>query len=331
MFNSPINLVRYFRVSAATGAFVWLIVLLPLPQWFDLPVESAGETWLIERLVLFAILVITPLTLSLVLSPDRDGRHSLSSRAAALIQPPAALIAVVSFHSRTGIGAAILSTGWTAAALLIALCAFDRLARRRSLLPVEELSIDAGLAYITAGGGWMFLSRHGLNPMGFSDTIVLLTAAHFHYAGFAAPILTGLAGRHIKKVRPSLRHYFTVAAIGVIAGPPLVATGITFSRAIEMASAIALSISLLMLSLLILFAVVPVLKQKVAQLLFVISANSVVVTMIFACLYAAGRYLGIETVTIPLMAKIHGAINAFGFVLCGLIAWSILAPSPDRT
>ena len=321
MTTSPIKIAGWIRASAISGAILWSFLLLPLSEWLELPVESRGETWLIERLLLLAILVFTPLTLRL--TANQNGQHPWPWRAAVLIQPFAALLVVASFHTRTGLKAALLTLPWSLVTVLIALFGVWRLRQRRSLAPIEELCLDAGLAYITVGGGWLFLSRCGLNPIGFSDSIVLLTATHFHYAGFAAPILTGLAGRKINEVRPSLRKFFRMAAAGVIAGPPMVAAGITFSRAIEMFSAFALAASLLLLALLILFAIVPALKHRVAQLLLIISANAVIVTMIFACVYATGRYAGITTVTVPLMAQVHGLSNAFGFVLCGLLAWLI--------
>ncbi len=321
MTTSSLKIAGWNRASAITGAILWSLLLPPLSEWLDLPVESGGETWLIERLLLLSILVFTPLTLRL--TANQNGQQPWPWRAAVLIQPFAALLVAVSFYTRTGLKAGMLTFPWSLVTVLIALFGLARLRRRRSLAPIEELCIDAGLAYVTIGGGWLFISRCGLNPLGFSDSIVLLTATHFHYAGFAAPILTGLAGRKINEVRPSLRKFFRVAAAGVIAGPPLVAAGITFSRAIEMFSAFALAASLLLLALLILFAIVPALKNRVAQLLLIISANAVIVTMIFACVYAIGRYKGITTVTIPLMAQAHGLSNAFGFVLCGLLAWLI--------
>jgi hypothetical protein len=309
------------RASAISGAILWLFSLFPLSEQLDLPVESSGETWLIERLLLLSILVCAPLTLRL--TANQNGPHPWPWRAAVLIQPFAALLVAVSFYTRTGLKAGMLALPWSLATVLIALFGLWRLRQRRSFAPIEELCIDAGLAYVTVGGGWLFLSRCGLNPVGFSDTIVLLTATHFHYAGFAAPILTGLAGRKINEGRPSLKKFFRIAAAGVIAGPPMVAAGITFSRAIEMFSAFALAASLMLLALLILFAVAPGLKNRGAQLLLIVSANAVIVAMIFASVYALGRYKGITTVTIPLMAQVHGLSNAFGFVLCGLLAWLI--------
>src|SRR5262245_350820 len=113
-------LLRWGRASASAGAVIWLLLLLPLAGWFKLPVESNGETWLIERLLLLSVLVFTPLALSLVATPARDGAHSPPFRAAILIQPLAALLVVVSFHTRTGLAAAALTTGWVLVTGLIA-------------------------------------------------------------------------------------------------------------------------------------------------------------------------------------------------------------------
>jgi hypothetical protein len=33
-----------------------------------------------------------------------------------------------------------------------------------------------------------------------------------------------------------------------------------------------------------------------------------------------------QTIDIPQMAMTHGLLNAFGFVTCGLVAWSIIKP-----
>ncbi len=318
-------LLRWNRASSLAGAVVWILLLLPLSGWLGLPVETSGETWLIERLLLLSVLVFTPLTLSLVGAQTSDGTHPLPFRVASLIQPFAAILVVASFYTRTGLAAALLTVGWILVTGLIGLFGLWRLWRRwalhKSLLPMEELCIDAGLAYVTVGSGWLFLSRWGMNPLGFSDAIVLLTAVHFHYAGFAAPVLTGFAGRKIGA--RIARKFYLAAAAGVIAGPPLVAAGITLSRGVEVFSAVVLALSLFVLALLMLFVVAPKLKPRLAQVLLALSAISVMVTMLFACLYAMGRFTGSAIVTLPLMAQVHGVSNALGFVLCGLLAWTI--------
>ena len=318
------NLVRSTRISAVLGGILWLVLLFPLPGWLNLPVESNGETWLIERLLILSVLLFVPLALSLA-PPFQNYSPGAAFRIAGLLQPAGAVLVVISFCLRTGFLAAALTTVWILTTFFITLSGLDRLWQRwksnHSIFPLEELCIDAGLAYVVVGSGWLFLSRLGLNPMNFSDTIVLLTAVHFHYAGFAAPILTGLAGRKIQT--GIARKVYRVAATGIIAGPPLVAAGITLSRSVEVFSAITLALSLFVLAMLTMFVLAPAMKP-VPRLLLILSSMSVIVTMMFACLYAFGRFAGVETVNIPLMAQIHGISNAFGFVLCGLLAWHIV-------
>ncbi len=331
MNNAKFEYIRISRISALAGGIVWLLLLLPVADWLNLPTESTGETWLIERLLTLSVLVFVPLALSLTATPDEAGSHSAAFRCAVLLQPFGAALVILSFCFRTGFLAGAITIAWILVTFLIALFGLGRLWQRwkfsRSIFPLEELCIDAGLAYIVVGSGWLFLSRCGLNPLEFSDTIVLLTAVHFHYAGFAAPILTGLAGQKIKT--GIARKFYLAAATGVIAGPPLVAAGITLSRAVEVFSAITLALSLFVLAMLTMFVIAPIMKP-LSRLLLILSAMSVIVTMIFACLYAFGRFTGMETITIPLMAQVHGISNAFGFVLCGLLAWAIANQGPVK-
>ena len=50
--------------------------------------------------------------------------------------------------------------------------------------------------------------------------------------------------------------------------------------------------------------------------------------MALAVLYALGQLTGQPAVTLAQMVPLHGWVNALGFALCGLLAWS-LAPG-DR-
>lgn len=320
MKTSKSALARAGQTSALIGGIVWLALLLPLSTWLNLPVESNGETWLIERLLMLAVLVFIPLALSLVAAKEPCLAFSYAIR----LQPIGAALVVVSFFLRTSLLAGAATLAWMLTTFFVALFGLWRLWQRwkttASIFPLEELCIDAGLAYVVVGSGWLLLSRLGLNPMNFSDNIVLLTAVHFHYAGFSAPILTGLAGRSIQS--GIFRKFYLAAATGVIAGPPLVAAGITLSRTVEVFSALVLATSLFGLAMLTMFIIAPTMKP-LPRLLLVLSSMSVVVTMMFACLYAYGRFAGIETISIPLMAQVHGISNALGFVLCGLLAWLI--------
>ena len=117
------------------------------------------------------------------------------------------------------------------------------------------MAIDAGLIYVSVGGVWLFLCRLGARPLGFGVAIVLLTAVHFHYSGFAAPILVGMTGRQIAESDPSSWHTFRALAIAVILGTPLLAAGITFSRTLETLAAFLLAGGLFALSFVVIFDV----------------------------------------------------------------------------
>jgi hypothetical protein len=164
--------------------------------------------------------------------------------------------------------------------------------------------------------------------MGFGDTIVLLTAVHFHFAGFAAPLLAGLTGRHIA---PKTSVMLTIAVVGVISGTPLVAAGITGSPAVALLGAAVITVGLVLLAVVSMAYVLPTIRSTIVRVLLLISALAVVPAMMLACAYAYGIVFNQLIIDIPQMAMTHGLANAFGFSLCGLTAWTIIDSSsiPD--
>jgi MFS family permease len=294
--------------SAGLGAVAWVAALVLWPRW-----EVA--------LLLLAPLVVVPLGLALAASPDRQ---PWPWRAAVWLQLPAALALLGAFALNTGPWAALLAVPWLAVTVLAALHGLVRL-RSRGPGPVEELCIDAGLVYLAVGGGWLVLSRWGARPVGFDDLIVLLTAVHFHYAGFVLPLLTGLAGRALRSWEAR------VAAVGVIAGVPLVAVGINLAqlhyRGLEPWAASLLAAAATLTAVLHMWLA----GRSAAVLqrwLFTVAGVSLLTGMLLAAVYAWGRYSGIARVEIPEMLPSHGAINAVGFALAGVLGW-VVGPRPD--
>lgn len=315
MFNSQPH---WARTSAIAGAVVWT-VLLPLRT------SPSHETELINRILLLGAVVIVPLGLALVTTPDRNGHHSLLYRLAIVAQPVGAMAVVVSFFLESGAMAAALASLWFVVTSLIALFGLWRLLPR-GLRPAEEASIDGGLIYLPIGGVWLIMSRLGAEPLGFGDTIVLLTAVHFHFAGFAAPVLAGLAGRAISRIGP-LGRLFKLAIVLVIGGTPLVAAGITLSPPLALSGAVVISTGLIILAVVILIRLLPAVDSWTARSLLAISALSSLVAMVLACVYAYSIVVKELIIDIPRMAMTHGLVNSLGFALCGLIAWSILKPA----
>jgi hypothetical protein len=271
------------------------------------------------------VLVVTPLALPLAAPPERASRARLAHRATMLIQPFAAALVVVAFYQPAGLAAALLAAAWLPPTGLAALTGLLRLVARGDAR-ADELCIDAGLIYLPVGAVWLLFNRLGFGPLGFGDKLVLLTAVHFHYAGCAAPILAGLLGRQVASARPAAWPLFRLVAAGVIAGIALVAAGITLARytpIVEVAAALLFATSLLGLAALALGAGLPLMAGRLAQGLLAVSAASLIVTMLFAAGYAVGQFLGVPIVGIPRMVQVHGWLNAIGFALCGLLAWTL--------
>jgi hypothetical protein len=304
------------QASAALGAIVWLTLLLI--TGFNL----SQLDW-IALLMLLAPLVIVPLGLSLIAPAERERRREAALYHMALVtQPFGACLTVISFFLEQGKWAALVAAGWLLVTGLIALHGLARLVLSRFVM--TEMTISVGLLYIAIGGGWLVVSRFGWQPLGFGDTIVLLTAVHFHYAGFAAPLLAGLAGRRLQHSEGWSRRGFPLVAACVISGTPLVAAGITLSPAVALLGAIAVALGLVLLAVIVCFCIVPHLKPRLAQVLLVVSNASSALAMMLACLYAYSIVTKQLIINIPQMALIHGTANALGFSLCGMIAWSLV-------
>lgn len=303
---------RWARRSAFTGALVWLLLQL---TWL----ADSYETDLIERILLLGVLVIVPLGLPLI--PKSSRQAPFIYWLTILLQPFGAAAVIASTFVERGVGAALLASLWLVFAVITALFGLWRL-RSPELRAAEELSIDGALLYLPVGAVWLVMSRMGIQPLGFGDTIVLLTAVHFHFAGFAAPLLAGLAGRRLSEPR-SLKATFPFAVLGIIAGTPLVAAGLTFSPLVGLAGTLVISIGLVLLAAIVSFAIVPAVRFVVAQVFLLISSLSSVPAMFLACVYAYSIATQTLIVDIPQMATTHGILNAFGFALCGLLAWSI--------
>jgi uncharacterized protein (UPF0548 family) len=288
--------------SAFLGAAAWLAV------WF-----VAQPDWA-PAILLLGPLVVVPLGLALLDGfEDRRG-------IAAVAQLITALCFAVSFlFPAPGPVAGAWTLPWIVFTAWLAWKGATAVWRGGSAR-LEDLCLYAGLIFIPIGSVWAAASRYGVQPMGFGEPIVLLTAAHFHYAGFALPILTGLAAREL---RTSIGR---VAAGGVLAGVPLVAVGITVGRWyhwVELLAAWELSAASLLVASLQ-FRLACQSMPTIARSLLVVSAASLVAGMALAAIYALGTYLGRWWLDVPTMIRWHASINALGFALPGVLAWGVI-------
>jgi hypothetical protein len=295
-----------FRCNAAIGGVAWLIAF----PWLSGDLAAA--------ILLLGPLVCIPLGLAL-LTDEAAPAWSTGWRLLVLLtQPPTALCLLAAFILPPGLLAALLALPWLLFTFLIAGIGALRL-RRTGFRSPAEVSLAAGMIFLAVGGAWTITSRAGLRPLEFSDVIVLLTGVHFHYAGFVLPVLTGLAGRRLRNLPAN------VAAIGVMAGVPLVALGITVGAQaplIQLAAAWTLAAACLVVALLqFRLALAP---QTVLRRLFLVVSGLLLASgMSLAAAYALGEYLQTHWLAIATMIPWHGLMNSLGFALPGLAAWHL--------
>lgn len=299
--------------SAAVGAIAWLLLVLTVTT-------DSHETELIHKIVFFAVLVLVPLGLSLVAGDRQEGSIGLF-RVAVMIQPLAAIATIASFFLEKGFTSAALSAAWLIFASLVALFGLTRLLKR-GLYPLEESSIDAGLLYLPVACGWLVIYRYGIQPFDYGETIILLTVVHFHFAGFAAPLIAGMAGRLLARRNSHPGKLFSFVVFALIAAMPLIAAGITFSPWLGLLGTLLLATGLLMLAVITIGKVLPQVESSVPRLLLLVGSLSSCVAMVLACLYSYSIVTHTLILRIPTMAMSHGLLNAFGFAACSLFAWS---------
>ncbi len=319
--------------AALIGFGLWLLLLLPLIP--AVAARTLDPLPLLPRLVLLGPLLAVPLGLARALEDIIPPDPLLEPRVRWLVPLllrallPSAALAVIAFHLPPGLAAAGLAGPWLLVAGLISLLGLLRFHARRGELARRETlhrsAVDIGLVYLAVGGAWLFASNLGMQPLGFQEPLVTLTASHFHFAGFAAPVITGLVGRELLALNtgPRARALYTAVTLIIIPGPFIVAIGITASPIVEVLSACLLASGLAGVALLMVFSVAPRVRPRIAGLLLALAGLSIIVTMALACLYAWGEYSGRAHIEIPRMIELHGTSNALGFTALGLLGFTL--------
>jgi len=308
------------RRNAIAGAVIWCGLLI---------VAQVGEIYLtwIELLFLFAPLVIVPLGLHLTDHTEGGAPASLPERLARSIQAPAALVVVASFLFTPGVVAAVLASAWIMFCGLLATGGLLR-ALRGAHPGLDSICPVLAFLYSLVGAAWLVASRLGLNPMGFQEPIVLLTAVHFHYAGFAAALLARSVARTLAEASKDalVTVLSRIVTAGVLIGPGMLAMGFVAGPRVKLGAALILALTEIGLAICFVCAVKHVTRFS-AQLLLTIAAASIAFSMALAAVWAIGEYPLQQFVNLDQMERFHGTANALGFTLCGLLGWVLARPS----
>lgn len=310
---------RWTSASATLGGIAWMALLLK-------PARDQVSSTAAELLFLLAPLVVVPLGLGLEATRLHPKQPELLLRLVRFVQPFGAVLAVACFWIPAGREAATVAAGWlivTAGVGLLGLWGF----LKGQFKPLDEVCFNVSLLYLPVGGVWLVLSRLGAQPLGFKEPIVLLTAVHFHYAGFAALVLAGVVGKQLDSPSGLRRRAFPLVALGLIFSPAWLVAGFVFWPLVKVLAAFWLAASLAGLAALSL-RLLPHVQQRLARSLLLVSVGSVLAGMLLACVYSLGELFGRVLIGIPEMTISHGVVNGIGFVLCGLLAWTL---EPGRT
>ena len=291
------------------------IILLLLFIFLNYPF-GPKDLYYVKFLLILASMILVPMGFFLL-------KQSLAIRLFAL---KASVSFALAYFLPKSLTAAILILPWIIFALLHCYHVGHSFLEKGNRRITDYLHMAAAI-YLTIGGFWAMIDRLGWEPMGFSPTIVLLTAIHFHYAGFLLPLLGSL---YLSEKHNS---FGKLVSWGLILGVPLVAIGITSSQfqwpgIIELASGSFMALSGFLMGTLYVrkgFSFLP----KWVGLLWTIGGLSLCGGMVLAFLYACRSIIHLPFLSIPWMYAFHGSLNAVGFALPILLAWLIYHSSVE--
>lgn len=300
---------RWNAIVSLCGAAMWALFAC-------LAGLRRGPFGIIELLFLFAPLVIVPLGSELT----RRLTYAGSRRAVALtriLQVLCPLAVSAAFWLPPGRTAAGLSGAWLLLCLFLA-------AERLLQSPTEArtgLSLILNLAYLDLilGAAWLVASRAGFRPMGFQEPIILLTAVHFHYSGFATALIASATLHEFQRrnlVMPGVRVLIWL----VVLLPYLLAAGFVFSPLLRFVAAIALATCVTALAMILLWFAGEF-HSGPGRVYLRAACCAAMAAFSLAGIYTVSEYFDRDWITVPGMANSHGALNGLGFVLFALLAW----------
>jgi hypothetical protein len=296
------------RPSILIGAAVWLALALA-------SFAPGVHLGIIEVLFLLGPWIVVPLGADLLHGAGVSKGNAVRD----WMLFTAASLTTVSFSLDDRTVAACFASVWV---LVCAVFAGDGLRRfvnagRKSF---TQFCFAAGEGYLLVAGVWLVASRAGLQILGFREPIVLLTAVHFHFAGFASAVLAGLTYERFRDSKWKVALQSVLSA--VVCGPAILGLAFLLGPKVKLVAALLIALGQFGLAGGMVRAGIAAKNAGGRWLLFV-AGGSVAAGMILAVVWAIGEYPLEAFVNIRQMAEFHGVLNAVGFVVCGLLEWRV--------
>lgn len=215
---------------------------------------------------------------------------------------------------------ALLAVPWLFFSLYLLTIVYRKWQLEEQVDPLFWILRFGAAIYLVIGAMWALADRSGLQPIGFDPLIVLLTAVHFHYAGFA---LLWAASRVLKECTKKWERYWLSS---VVLGVPLTAIGITashwqWSPVWEMAAAVSMATAGVMVGWVYLRLGFSRKARIQSRALWAIAGLSLISGMILAALYGLRYLWPLPWLSIPWMYTVHGTLNSLGFAFPALLGW----------
>jgi YndJ-like protein len=291
------------------GAAIWsAIAIASYFNWFRLD--------LVELLFLLAPWAIVPSALTL--TPALEKSYPIGIfRSQRWLFFVAAAPCTISFLYPVGITAAILCVYWLLICLCIAWGGINRLFTFRAE-SFPQFCVAVAECYIAVGGIWLVMSRAGLHPAGFQEPIVLLTAVHFHFAGFLSSIFAGLTYDQLQTTKWAKPR--RIILLGTLLGPGLLGISFLISPKLKLIAVILIVIGQCGLAA-GMARISTTIARGASSVLLMLAAASVAIAMIYAAKWALGEYPLQPMTDLSHMERIHGVLNSIGFSAIGLVGW----------
>jgi hypothetical protein len=218
------------------------------------------------------------------------------------------------------------AAAWLASAWLLVCAGFAGDGLRRFVIAgtksFSQFCFAVGEGYLLVAGAWLVASRAGLHVLVFREPIVLLTAVHFHFAGFASAVLAGLTYERFHESR--WKAALQAALLAVVCGPAILGLAFLLGPKVKLAAALLIALGQFGLAGgMVRIGIVA--KNGIGRFLLFVAGGSAALGMILAAVWAVGEYPLQAFVNIRQMAEFHGVLNAAGFVLCGLLGWLLVS------
>jgi len=211
--------------------------------------------------------------------------------------------AVALWLPRGAVSITLASVYFAGTLVLIALAARHFL-QHRTVSP-RQVALYTALATPSIAALALVAERASYELFGFNLTVLSLTVAHFHFAGFAAALMAYLAADG-------------VAAVSVPLGTAIVLLGFFVGDPVELAGAVVLTTGMWLVGWSLWRRSQR--ADRITAVLLVVSGAVLVLTMLLAVSWALGHVVDTPYLPLQWMVATHGVANAVGFALCGVLA-----------